>query len=561
MSKKISLALILLSLLMLAPGIALAQAYSFQLHQETVHVFFNEDGTTSIDYVLVFANDPGAHPIDYVDLGLPHPSFADASITADINGNPVSDISRSGFQGSGPGVDTGVAIGLGKYTIAPGQTGTVHVYIGTIEGMLRGDDEDPNYASAVFAPAWFQTVHGTTNTSVTFHFPPGVKSEEPKWHKAPSGWPSEPATGVDGEGNMTYTWANTNARMDKMNQLGASFPKQYVPADAVLKTTTLERVGLASEDVVGGLVCGGFIVFFIAIAGFAIRAGQRRKLQYMPPKVSIEGHGIKRGLTAIEAAILMEQPLDKILTMILFAVIKKNAASVVTREPLRLKIIEPAPEDLQPYEVDFLKAFAMTKDKDRREALQNMTIDLVQSVSKKMKGFSRKETVAYYSGIIERAWKQVEAADTPEVKSQKYDEVMEWTMLDRNYDDRTRRVFHGGPVFVPIWWPRYDPTFSRGTTAAPVSAPSTPGGGVTLPHLPGSDFAASMVKGVQNFSSNVIGNLSDFTGKVTNKTNPAPVTPRSSSRSSGSFRSGGGCACACACACAGCACACAGGGR
>jgi len=30
-----------------------------------------------------------------------------------------------------------------------------------------------------------------------------------------------------------------------------------------------------------------------------------------PPKISIEGHGIKRGLTAVEAAILMEEPLDR----------------------------------------------------------------------------------------------------------------------------------------------------------------------------------------------------------------------------------------------------------
>ena len=44
--------------------------------------------------------------------------------------------------------------------------------------------------------------------------------------------------------------------------------------------------------------------------------------------------GIKRGLTAVESAILLEQPMDKILTMILFAVIKKGAATVTKRDPL-----------------------------------------------------------------------------------------------------------------------------------------------------------------------------------------------------------------------------------
>jgi hypothetical protein len=185
-------------------------------------------------------------------------------------------------------------------------------------------------------------------------------------------------------------------------------------------------------------------------------------------------------------------------------------------------------------------------------------VDLVQAVAQKMKGFSRRETVAYYRDIMKRAWAEVEAANTPEVKSQKYDEVMEWTMLDRDYDQRTRRVFQGGPVYVPMWWPRYDPGFGRGAaTGMPVStSPGGGGGGISMPTLPGSAFAASVVSGPQHFAQSVIGNVTDFTGAITNKTNPPPPPSTSSGRSGG-----GGGGCACACACAGCACACAGGGR
>jgi hypothetical protein len=273
--------------------------------------------------------------------------------------------------------------------------------------------------------------------------------------------------------------------------------------------------------------------------------------------VSIEGHGIKRGLTAVEAAILMEQPMDKILTMILFSVIKKDAARVVTRDPLDIEVAEPIPSGIHPYEVQFLKAFTLKKKKARRAALQDMMTKLVKIVAKKMKGFSRKETVAYYRKIMERAWQQVEAADTPEVKSEKFNDVMEWTMLDREYDDRTRRTFGGGPVFVPIWWHRYDPTFRPSAPSRTTSMPTSRGTGpsVSMPNLPGGEFAASMVTGVQTMSTNVIGNLTDFTSNITNKTNPVPV-----SKSSGGWSSGSG-GCACACACAGCACACAGGGR
>ena len=264
-------------------------------------------------------------------------------------------------------------------------------------------------------------------------------------------------------------------------------------------------------------------------------------------------------LTAVEAAILMEHPPDKVLTMILFSVIKKEAAQVISRDPLKLELLEPKPEGLRSYENKFLEAFSEKRAKDRRKKLQNLMIALIKSVSKKMKGFSHKETVAYYKKIMEKAWQQVEAADTPEVKSQKFDDHMGWTMLDKDFDQRTQDVFRTGPVFVPMWWGRYDPGWSRSQTSAPRSIPGVGGGrsgaSPALPNLPGGAFAASVVGGMQNFSGDVVGNISDFTSGVTNKTNPVPKS------SSGSYRSSGGSSCACACACAGCACACAGGGR
>ena len=300
------------------------------------------------------------------------------------------------------------------------------------------------------------------------------------------------------------------------------------------------------------------MLIFVGIPILGVIQGQRRKLQYLPPKISIEGHGIKRGLTAVEAGILLEQPLDKVLTMILFGVVKKGAAIVKARDPLDIEVVKTLPEGLHAYEKGFLRAFKLEAARERRKELEDLVVALVKSVAEKMKGFSRKETQEYYKGIMEKAWAQVEAAETPEVKGQKIDENIEWTMLDREYDDRSRRVFTG-PVYAPRWWGNYDPTWQPSTTtsgggglARPVS---TSTGGSSA--LPGADLAASVVGGVQGFSTKVLGDLNTFTSRVTNVTNPPPPPSRSSSRSGG----GGGHSCACACACAGCACACAGGGR
>jgi hypothetical protein len=552
---------LLASLLALVGPVHAAGGYYFNLQQLTVNVYWNGDGTESIDYVFNFQNNPSAGPIEIIDLGLPNNYYEISSIYADIGSNQAI-ISKSDYEGSG----SGVAVDLRPNSIPAGKTGVVHVFVGVVEQVLYEDSSDSNYASADFTPMTFSSeyVYGTTNMTVIYHFPPGVQPDEPRWHSAPSGFPSEPATGFDKDNRIIYTWQNQTADASRKYAFGASFPKQYIPANTIVKESAFEKIFIALGISSAMLAPCGFTLLcvggIIGISVLSARSSNKRKLQYLPPKISIEGHGIKRGLTAIEAAILMEQPVDKILTMILFATIKKNAAEVVKSDPLEIKVIEPQPEGLYTYEQEFLAAFKQDV-KTRRRALQDVMVNLVKSVSEKMKGFSRKETSDYYKSITAHAWEQVEAANTPEVKSQKFDEVMEWTMLDRDFSDRTQDVFRTQPIFLPVWWGRYNPVY-RSSPTAPASAGGMPS--VSMPKLPGADFAASIVTGVHNFAGNVVGNITDFTSGVTNKTNPVPVTSYSSRSGSSGSRSGGSghsCACACACACAGCACACAGGGR
>ncbi|MCF6277791.1 MAG: hypothetical protein L3J16_03455 [Anaerolineales bacterium] len=557
MKKRFLSLLLVFFLLFGATSSVFAQSYSFVLEKEEVHVYWNDDGSMSLDYTFVFKNNSGAHVIDFVDVGLPNSSYRYASISAEVDGNAVS--ISSDYQGSG----SGVAVDMGNYAIPPGGSGRVHVYVGYIDEVLHTDDNDDTYASAVFGTTWFgsQYVTGNTDVSVSFHLPNGVQPNEPRYH-IPKDWPGndEPQTSLDASGRVMYTWQSADANGYTQYTFGASFPKSYVPASAIVSPSPFD--GLSIGDIINWLMCLGFAFFFLGIPILTGISQRKRKMQYISPKIAIEGHGIKRGLTAVEAAILMQEPLDKVMTMILFGVIKKGAAEVTKRDPLHLKVVDSLPEKLHPYEKEFLEAFADGKNNriKQRRKLQKVTVNLIKSVSKKMKGFSRRETLAYYKNIMERAWKQIESAGTPEIKSQMYDEALEWTMLDKNFNDRTQDVFRTGPVYVPMWWGRYDPSYRRAAPGASrpfktptASAPSGRSLASSMPQLPGADFAASMVTGVQTFSNKVIGNLNDFTGKVTGVTNPPP-------KPSSSGRSGGG-GCACACACAGCACACAGGGR
>ena len=419
MCRRLLVSILALVALLALPAGVLAQEYLFSVDQETIDVFWNADGTSSLEYSFVFTNQGGAHPIDFVDVGMPVSTFDMSTASADVNGQSVG-VSQSDYQGTG----SGFAVVMGSSTIDPGASGTVHVLVGRITGVLHPDSSDEAYASAVFAPTFFDSkfVVGSTNLAVTFHLPPGVKPEEPRYHTI-NNWPgpTEPQAGIDAEGRITYTWSAPNASAASQYTFGASFPKSYVPSDAIVTAPSFD-FGAVFGWLAGNLgsvaCCGIFAFLFVGMPILGVIQGQRRKLQYLPPRISIEGHGIKRGLTAVEAGILMEQPLDKVLTMVLFAVIKKNAAKVLSRDPLKVEATDPVPEGLHDYESAFLKAIVIDDAGPRQKGLQDMMVALVKSVTEKMKGFSRKETQDYYKNIMEQAWSQVETAQTPEVKSQ-----------------------------------------------------------------------------------------------------------------------------------------------
>ena len=136
---------------------------------------------------------------------------------------------------------------------------------------------------------------------VTFHLPPGVQPAEPRWHEAPKGFPTEPQTGIDEQGRITYTWTNANASGSSQYLFGASFPTQYVPAGAITQPSIFERIGISKDTFFTFCAVAEFLQVIVGIGWLTSSSARRRNLQYMPPKIAIEGMGIKRGLTAVEA--------------------------------------------------------------------------------------------------------------------------------------------------------------------------------------------------------------------------------------------------------------------
>ncbi len=548
-------------------GLSLPRQYvlsTMYLEKEQADVFIHADGSVEVQYGFTFLNDSTESVLDELSVDYPYTAAAPANLRAAVDETPLPP----------PEVAYGTLdIRLGKQALHPGERKTVSVSYTIPEKWLTASWWDEKYSLAVldfslqqFSGDW---LFGGTDIHIAFHLPPGMSADQVDWSDSPDAVQAEPSVQPDEQGNTTLVWEMPQADPGEVHLFVLKMPSDFFPAEAVYRQpqpSLLERMGI-DEDALVGLIC--FAGMFLGIIGtIALGAwnANRRKRHYLPPKIKVSGRGIKRGLTAVEAAILMEQPADKVLTMILFSTVKKGAARVVSRKPLKIEVLDPEAKNLRAYEQKFLEAMQKTNKRARRKALQSVMVSLVRAVNKKMKGFNYRQTKAYYEKIIKKAWEQVQAAETPEVQMEALEKALPWTLLDEDFDDRSRRVFGSRPVYLPYWWSAYDPGFGgraipRGTGAAAGRSASS-GGNVShgLPVLPGGEFAASVVTGIQNFSAQVIGDITNFTGGVTARTNPIP---KSSSRGGGRSGGGGGssCACACACACAGCACACAGGGR
>ncbi len=353
--------------------------------------------------------------------------------------------------------------------------------------------------------------------------PPGLTSEEPRYHS------QEFTEAYFEDDRVVYVWVKEQGRGDQQYTYGASFPQQYVAEGVVQKEPAFnfDLSSCCSSPIIWIVLFGGGWAF---LAFLGRRTQKRRKLQYLPPELAVEGTGVKRGLTAVEAAILLEAPLDRVMTMILFGLVKKGVITVESEKPLRIALTDPQPADakLWYYERRFLSAVVHDGKLDE-DILGELAIDLIGDVNKKLTGFSRADTKAYYKDIAARAWQQVEASDTPEVLGKRWSDGLEWTMLDEEWDDRTRDVFHDRPVVLPHWWWGYRPwvaTTAASRPSSPMPAPSGTGTPVTLPTLPGADFANTVVTGVEGAASTVVGSIDRFTGGVTQSTNPPPKSSR-----------------------------------
>jgi hypothetical protein len=622
-----TLVLLLVGAAMAPKGVS-AQSYSFEVTELQLQVFVQPDAPARLVYDITFRNY-GA-PIDVVDIGLPHDNYSLGNMSAAINGAPLTDIRRSTY------IDIGVEIHLGQRAIQSGDTGTLH-FEATIPDLVFQDTTDADYASLQITPTWFDSdiVTGLSDIRIAIHVPEGVEPDELRYQRVPY-------TAVAlFEERAVAIWEFSDARATQSYLVGLSFPNRVM--ERVIRMTLLDltRRWLDTNPEVavmlGVIALGLFAWLFFRFSGgtgctvFFILAGamvalffvsplmllpaipvlialvaynefnlRKKTKTYLPPIAHVEGGGIKRGLTAPEAGVLLELPLHKILTLVVFGLLEKNLVEPVAQDPLTVSVREPyrtwqdaearrsikkrrqmrrraATEEgtsLHTYEDRFLDMLEQHPNKpvekiDFTDAMEF----LLKSTVTKMKGFDLEETQAYYRRVMTRAMEQASAMGEVREREQYLDQHLPWVMMNDNYPTvLTHRGFHYWPMWARTV--RSSPSLGGGTPAPRTGrsggGSTTVGGGRTsFGDVAGSfagwaentmgGMATAVLPGKMQIPGATRGGFINLSG-VDRVTGDVFEAMSKASRSSGG-KSGGGGGCACACAGCACACACAGGGR
>jgi hypothetical protein len=570
------LAAVVLAVWAFLPSSSAAESYFFSVPSNYSDVYVNQDGSITIMYAITFANNFAAPPIEVVDIGLPTDRYNISTAKATIDNAPLVDIRPSTY------IKTGIEVHLGSYAIGPGQTKTLYFQIDNPQ-MIYTDDEKQDYSSVEFSPTWFDShsTYGTTDVSVTFHFPPGVKPDETIYHHNRQ----FDTSGNDEDGRIFFTFREPQGSPSAQYLYGISFPAKYaamVVSGPSQPPSVRKGAGSFVDDlfiflgllgVAGFLGSHIFLFIFLGVLGFFVLnlfRARGLKMHYLPANVAMEGViGIKRGLTAPQAAILSELPLNQVVTMILFGLLKKGIVRVETSPTPRVFKLEGAVmATLNQYELDFLKCIMSDGTLDT-DPLKDAMVAMINAVNASLDGFSRTETIAYYRGIVDLAWKRVQDAATPELLGKAWDENLEWTMMDKDYDKRMEHIFSGRTIIMPRWYGNYSSPTGGSAKEGPLGQLSVSGAKLAGElSLPGANFANEIVGSVEKFSGRMISNVESFTTGVSRATNPVSQSSSSSfhsssfhsssfhsssfhsssSHSSSSFHHS-------------CACACAGGGR
>jgi hypothetical protein len=477
---------------------------------------------------------------------------------------------------------TGVVDGNGNahaFTVDGGQIKTQgwnlnpgdHVYLrinSNLPGFVYKADK-AGYDIVEFIPPWWDMY--ITDTQVKYYLPGNVPTDQ-----VLTGTKLYDNIGV--EDNLTWVYFEDKSLSPNAQfSTAVSFPDSYMtPGGAVDKSGGIPGTGIIT-GLLGSLFscsCPAIFVIFILIMVIGSIGGSILRKPYDSPVVSMDGIGVNKNLDPVEAATLLRIDPKRVLTMIMFGLMKEGNVKLLGTDPIRLELVSR--KGLNYYEKLYCDAIAGDR-LDEDKLLECFKV-LARRVVDKTRPYCRKDTEDYYRAKIDESWAEIKAVDTPELKLEKYDTNMFWLMADEQFAKKTKDYVADAPgsgtVYVPnyYWWypyyyglPHYGSHGGTAPQTGEVKVPQTgtPSTSTNRTTTTVESFANSISNSVEATAAGVVGGVEKFLG-IRDQANAPPAAtafrPASASRHSGGGSSCACVSCACACVSCACACACAGGG-
>ena len=521
------ISVIVLCIAYYAPQVS-AQNYQFSVPRLEMDIEIQKDGSAVIKYDIDFENAPGAHAIDIVDVGMPHERYVLGNVTAALDGEFARDIRPSQY------VKPGVEVHLPHGGIIAGGTGNF-TFEAQVPDLVFQDTTRDDYASFQITPTWFDSkfVTGSTEERVQVTLPEGLKPEEVLYQDVRF-------QEKDVRDDRVFVAWETNRSLSGPYRVAVSFPKRVMTH--IVKMSISEMImrwyrNSFSQStrialLVGSVAALAFVffrftggtggcLFFLLLIGIWIWVNNwgpaqiviwpillvlgiivetvryKRRRTYLPAIASVEGGGIKRGLTAPEAAALLELPTNKVIALVLFGMLKKGLVTQKKDPVCFIPQKNPPPDAIvQTYEKIVLETLTKKKDIPIHKIDLNEVFNyLVESIVMKMSGFNVGETKEYYKQIISRAWKEAQEVGDVESWQKKMDEKVDWMMLDPEFNDRFR-------PYNTTYIPRSYRTSWGGASTSGGGSGKPAGSSGSSPRF--SDIAASITGWMQNTSGQVV---------------------------------------------------------
>lgn len=205
--------------------------------------------------------------------------------------------------------------------------------------------------------------------------------------------------------------------------------------------------------------------------------GRKKQDVYQMAEAKFEGGGIKRGLSAVEAAVILAYPVDKIVLLVILGMLRKkfiyferslkinihvneemktqgHFLKAQKRTEYRRHGAQKLGEVLLRYEEPFLE---LIEQEDGKELI-NINfgiafIPLVQIVAKRLDGYDLIKTTDYYQPVIQKISKEIRFPVNHETyPGRDFDKNLEWILLNENYLEmlKTLEIRNFPQWFSPI---------------------------------------------------------------------------------------------------------------